>query len=217
MSGDLRRQGLVKAGAWLARLHSAQVRAAQTLQDIGNLPFLRPTHDPVLNHARAALVTRIGGLRATLPASVMLHGDFHPGNLFDTGQGLLAFDREVAIVGLAYWDVAFFLLSVAQARALAVGTAAAWTDDNDDDRRSFFQGYGALARRSVALLDLIEDLTLFRRWRYVRRFYPAYRRFRFLNETMRDRGLLEQPATVAHPGRLVRRFPFGTRWTTDPV
>lgn len=214
LPGPDRQPDITRVGAWLARLHATTATH----------PFLAPKQHVVrLPEGDAGelaeevawnLRERMGTLRVRSGPTAMLHGDFHPGNLFVANERILAFDRKFHASGTIFFDIATFLVDIAHLRNRALMEGRPWHGNMETDRRCFFAGYGAIREKHLALHDLVEDLIVFRRWhhRYVQRD-----EYRWFEEQMRIRGLPERSGGIARPGRLVDCRGGGPRWSTEPA
>lgn len=211
MNGPERQTSLILAGKWLAHLHTARDR----------IPFLKRTvkflHLPIWDRHRlvrevaSKLRQRMRHVNVSSGPVAMLHGDIHLGNLFGTGERVVAFDREFDCYGLTFLDVAKILNDMADRRDQAAEQDLPWPDDAEIDRRLFFEGYGPLKEEDLPLFDLTEDLALFKKWRRkIRRGDNRY-----TNE-LGARGLLEGYGQTARPGRLVAGSGArGDYWSQD--
>ncbi|HEY3449190.1 MAG TPA: phosphotransferase [Myxococcales bacterium] len=110
-----------RVGRALAEIHSRAYAAAGTLD--ADLDLDRPTPDFVqtlieraagktrdafadLRESVSRLLDRVrGALAEAARPAVLLHGDFKPSNLFETGLGLLILDWELACAGPPLMDV----------------------------------------------------------------------------------------------------------------
>lgn len=203
-----REQALVRAGAWLARLQSATADQVPAGSRIHRVRLLAWFSRGQLGRAAAGLAARMRRVPLRTGPVAMLHGDFQPGNLFDTGDRLLAFDRQSDRHGVRFFDAAWFLSHLSDARDRLAGKKQPWPGDPETDRRAFFEGYGPLQEEQLALFDLVEDLVLFSRWRYLTR-----RKNHRLDEQVRMRGLLGSDRPAFRPGRLVGQSSGGVFWT----
>lgn len=121
---DAAEQG-AQVGRALAEIHSHAYKAAGTLD--ADLDLDRRTPDFVqalvdrtagktrdaFSELRDGVASLLGRMRGALADAagppVLLHGDFKPSNLFDTGLGLLVLDWELACAGPPLMDVATLL------------------------------------------------------------------------------------------------------------
>lgn len=210
-SGD-RAAATREAGEWLARLHNASRG-----MDVDNgqkreisLPFW--TGFGPVGRARRRMRRRLGQLTIPPKSSVLLHGDFHPGNLFDTPDGLIGFDRSANLVGLPYFDVAKYLIFIHSLRALEKRTGVKVAGSEAGDRKAFFEGYGPIPVADLPLYDLVEDTILFRKWRSA--FTSGSDRY---DLEMQNRGLFGPKKPEIRPLRLVSRGAGETEWVSGPV
>lgn len=210
-SGD-RAAATREAGAWLAQLHGApSERDPKTGQDRGiSLPFW--TGFGPVGRAQRRMRRRLRGLKGPQTSTVMLHGDFHPGNLFDTHRGLVGFDRSANLFGLPYFDVAKYLIFAHSLRVLEQRTGTVANGNEEADRKAFFEGYGPISDVDLPLYDLIEDMILFRKWRSA--FTSGSARY---DLEMQNRGLLGAVTQVIRPLRLVSRKSGTTEWIAGPT
>lgn len=205
-----RPEALVRAGAWLGGLH----RASRGLEPTGvrlrlpEPPLLVRRGDPGL--AAARLRARLRRLPRARGPLVMLHGDAHCGNFFDTGTRIVAFDRTRDFFGLAQADLAKFLVDIAIRRERAAQAGRPWSEDADADRRRIFEGYGPVPEPDLAAFDLAEHLILFKKWHLDLR-----RGKRQFDGLMRRYGLLGHGGTEPGPGRLVADAAGGAAWVAS--
>ncbi|MBE3639097.1 phosphotransferase [Mangrovicoccus algicola] len=209
LGGPGREEMLLRAGLWLAALHrpGRRLPLLRRAPPRAALPLLKG--EGAIGEALARLRRRQrqqGGARGPVR---LLHGDFHAGNLFMRDGRPVGFDREHDVYGPVQHDLAKFLVDLGQRRAEAAAEGSPWAGTGEEDRRRFFEGYGALMPENVAGLDLAEDRLLFRLWRrgVLRRGGSA------LEELMRARGLLGNDAG-SRPGRLVQGA-GGADWVSD--
>ncbi|MFV0245084.1 MAG: phosphotransferase family protein [Qingshengfaniella sp.] len=213
LEGPDRAAALTALGAWLADLHGSGPAPWSTWWRTPRLglPLLDGTGP--IGQATARLRARAARVPFDGPIAV-LHGDFHAGNFFDLDGRPVAFDREHDRVGSICFDLAKLLTDIADRRERAALEGRPWSGDADADRHAFFAGYGAVPGVVVALLDLIEDIGVYRLWaRALSRNKPPV-----LEAEMRQRGLIGTAGAATRPGRLVASAtnPAGT-WCTDPV
>lgn len=218
MNGPERQACLILAGRWLAHLHAARVRTS-FLKRTGKLLRLPIWDGPIwgghtlVREVTSKLRLRMRRVNVSSGPVAMLHGDIHLGNLFGTGERVVAFDREFDGYGLTFLDVAKILNDMADRREQAAEQDQPWPDDAEIDRRLFFEGYGPLKEKDLPLFDLTEDLVLFKKWR--RKFRRGDNRY---SDDLGARGLLEGHVQTARPGRLVAGS--GDRedyWSQDPA
>lgn len=209
MDGPGRAAALTRAGGWLARLQAATAGRPPRGSTLHSL------RQPPRREGTRAVAERLRARMRQLPTrsgpTVMLHGDFHPGNLFDAEGGVLAFDRKFDRHGLPYTDAARFLISVADLRDRAAREDRRWSGDAEADRRRFFDGWGPLQERELPLFDLVEDVALFNRWDRL-----AQRGDDRLYGQVLARGLLDGATGISRPGRLVLQG-SGPQWTSAPA
>lgn len=206
--GPGRDEALSRAGRWLAHLHEVTARRPSPGNWCHSMRLLIPYGTGPLRRAAGGLFARMRRISLGSGPTAMIHGDFQPGNLFDLGDRLVAFDRQSDRHGTVFFDVAWFLSHLADGRARAAQRGRPWPGEAEADRRAFLGGYGPVAEADLARFDLVEDLVLFRRWRYLIR-----RGNHRLDEQVRMRGLLDSEAPASRPGRLVAA-PGGATWTT---
>lgn len=196
-AGD-RHGALLLAGSWLAEVqrHTAGMVPTGRLVTGLRLPlWARPGS---ARYAIRCLRARSRRLARQAGRTVMLHGDFQPGNIFDFGNRIVVFDRIADIWGSPHLDVAKFLVYVAAQRARALESGRPWDGDNEGDRRSFFAGYGPVPQDELPQFDLAEDIMLYRKWQQYRRTGQGR-----LAQEMRLRGLVAGAVPDRRPGRLV--------------
>lgn len=212
VSGLEREQALARAGAWLARLQSATSERPPAGSRLHKVRLLTLFSRGPLRCAAANLAARMRCVPLQSGPVAMLHGDFQPGNLFDLGDRLVAFDRQSDRHGVSFFDAAWFLSHLSDTRDRLIRKKQPWPGELDADRRAFFEGYGPLDEDKLALFDLVEDLVLFSRWRYLLR-----RNNHRLDEQVRLRGLLDADQPASRPGRLVVRSSGGGLWSKEPA
>ena len=206
-----RKKAITMAGAWLSKMQSASVARGVPAS---SKPFgIRPPH--VYHGPAAGIARRLRRrLRAMGPLNgsvVMLHGDFHPGNLFFRDKRLLAFDRLFNKHGGAHFDAAWFLCHLALQRENSQEKGRPWPGDHDTDRRYFFDGYGAIKSQELASFDVVEDVALTKIWKA-----------RLAAKSTQADGLVEafgllEPETSRHrPGRLVATDNGDAAWMAGP-
>jgi Ser/Thr protein kinase RdoA (MazF antagonist) len=214
LPGPDRQPDITRVGAWLARLHATTAKHPLLAPRQRGVPLPDVETGGLAEEVARSLRERMGALRLRSGPTAMLHGDFHPGNLFVSGKRILAFDRKYDASGTIFFDIATFLVDIAHLRNLASTAGKPWPGNMEADRQSFFAGYGAISEKHLALHDLIEDLIVFRRW---------YHRFvqqdehRWFEEQLRVRGLPDRAEGIARPGRLVSLRRGGAQWSTEPT
>lgn len=213
-----RRDALKRAGIWLRVLHK-RTRIFGTRQDTELTAFRLPPKegtDADIRLASARLLKRRARLGTLRSKKAMLHGDYQLQNLFDSGQQILGFDRPRHRIGSVFFDVARFCLSIELHRGLAKAAGTPWSDDLASDRRSFYEGYGAIPSRQVALHDLVEDLMILRNWHHFHvrpQSADCRRKAALLRNSLIQRGLLGTEVPGARPGRLVAPLLRSIVWT----
>ena len=211
LHGPARHEALALAGDWLARLQSATMRSPIFCMRRHKLRLSDGKEDAAAQRAFRGILTRMKRVSRRLRRVSMLRGDFHPANLFYTGAGILAFDRQFDKYGPPFYDVATFLLDVELIRQIAEKSGSPHPGDIEADRQAFFDGYGPLQERDLALYDLVEDVVLSQKWRNDRLRGKNWR-----DDLMKARGLLELDDRRTRPGRPVAA-PAGTHWTQEPA
>ncbi|WP_161470979.1 phosphotransferase family protein [Tropicimonas marinistellae] len=187
---ELKRQkALTMAGAWLSRLQKTSLERAIPASSAHFR--IRPPHvyRGIVGTVAKRLRRRVRALSPLTGPVVLLHGDFHPGNVFVKGTKLLAFDRLFNKHGIAYFDAAWFLCHLALMRERALEKERPWSGDHEADRRYFFQGYGAIGEKELPTFDLVEDIALIKMWQS--RIVAGNQR---ANGLVRSYGLLEGAA-----------------------
>jgi hypothetical protein len=210
MSGPDRPAAIERAGDWLRRLHdSTGGRSWAPSMKKGLQVPLWGGFGPA-GGATARLRERRRAVSFKNGPVAMLHGDYYPGNLFDTGDRLLGFDRMTDEYGIKYLDAAKFLVNIMSRRKNALRLGQELPGTAETDRQHFFQGYGPLPGADLAVFDVVEDIIVYKKWRqHVRANKVSF------DDEMRQRGLLEPVVPVVHPGRLVVGASGPPTWTTD--
>lgn len=195
---DLIRQ----SGQWVSQLQRATATRKPPLRMLHTLRVPSVRGDTQMKAIAADLRKRL--LISDLHRSgvVRLHADFHATNIFCLPEGLMAFDAQYNRFGSPFHDPATFLMSLAILRERAAKKNA-WCGSAEHDRKSFFSGYGPLAREEVGLFDLVEDFVWVNSWARARAKNLSRGYCRILEKELEMRGLLGAAPPSHRPGRLV--------------
>lgn len=201
-------QRIAQTGTWLARLHTHRFPRPLFETHLPNLRLpWRPGTDAV-GQASARLKQQLRMVSMSSGPRAVLHGDFHAGNLFVLPDRVMVFDREEDCFGLTFLDVARFLVDLAQRRRDAGIEGLTWDGNDDTDRRMFFDAYGPIKSRDLALYDTVEDALAFRSWRRQMRKGRDDQ-----TADMQARGLLGDASPLSRPARLVAKPDGSVVWT----
>ncbi|MCG8372086.1 MAG: phosphotransferase [Balneolales bacterium] len=109
------------------------------------------------------IVEKLGNVYLT-KGTQLLHGDFYPGSILNTKDGVKVIDPEFGFIGPAEWDIAIFIAHLYMADTNAGEIREAYyhyrkSADFDDDRFAGFVGT-EIIRRIIGLAQLPLSLTL---------------------------------------------------------
>lgn len=210
LTGPERLADLRRMGSWLARLQSATTRHPLLVRK--PYSFRSPTGDldAITTSIEARLRARLDLVSYRDGPLTMLHGDLHPGNVFVTEEEIVVFDRKLDRYGTAFIDIAAFLISLGHLRALAAAAGHPWSGNEEEDRKHFFEGFGAIQEGDLALYDLIEDITIFQRW-----LKHGSEEDPWFYDRMRSQGLIEPAIYNSRPGRMVVNGGSAAYWTSE--
>ncbi|WP_303361792.1 phosphotransferase [Paracoccus sp. (in: a-proteobacteria)] len=196
--GDAERLKLLHgAGRWLRRLHAA-TRALRPRTDAGPRgDLLYPGQGAEYNAVLRELTQRQRRLRMKFAWISLLHGDFHPGNLFVDAGRIVCFDPPQIRYGPRHVDLARFLVLLRVYRQHAQALGRAWPDSYRQDEAAFLGGYGALYLPLSGRLRFMVDLATARLWHHLAR-QPRLTALEqaelaMLHRQMARRGLLPEP------------------------
>ncbi|MDO5706498.1 MAG: phosphotransferase [Paracoccus sp. (in: a-proteobacteria)] len=157
------------AGRWLRRLHTT-TRALRPRFDAGSRgDLLYPGQGADYHAVIRELAHRRNRLRVRYAWFSLLHGDFHPGNLFADRARVIGFDPPRIAFGPRHGDVANFLVLLRVYRHHALYQGRGWPDSYHHDKAAFLDGYGAPLLPRSARLRFMVDLKTARLWHHLAR------------------------------------------------
>ena len=207
---------IADAGRWLSKMQKLTENSTIYASNIRKPKLKRLRGDQAVQKLFKSLNKCLGDPKVLQKTPVRLHGDFTIFNVFSTHNRLLGFDAQVHAYGIPFHDATRFLLSLARARHDASHAGRGWPGSTEQDRQSFFKGYGPILEEDLWLFDLMEDCIYFNSWRRLRSRKGDAASIQYFDQQLGKRGLLGDEGQKTRPGRLVKNS--GTNreiWTRD--
>ncbi len=204
LGGTHHEELIAEAGRWLSKMQSLTANNTLDASKIRKPKLRRLRGDPNVQKLHKTLSKRLGDPKVLQNKPVRLHGDFTIFNVFSTHKRLLGFDAQVDAYGIRFHDASRFLLSLARARHDASHAGNGWPGSAEQDRQSFFIGYGSILEEDLWLFDLMEDCMYFNSWRRLRSRKGNAASIQYFDQELGNRGLLGDEGNTTRPGRLVK-------------
>ena len=216
LGGTHHEELIAKAGRWLSKMQNLTENNTIDASNIRKPKLKRLRGDQAVQKLYKTLNKSLGDPKVLQKTPARLHGDFIITNVFLSRNRLLGFDAQVDAYGIPFHDASRFLLSLARARHDASHAGNSWQGSAEQDRQSFFDGYGAIHEEDLWLFDLLEDGMYFNSWRRLRSRNVDTAGIQYFDQELGKRGLLGDRGETTRPGRLVKNSENNQEiWTRD--